>query len=50
MQARILIVSGFNPLNPKMVQLLAESRGKLSASTLQKPVELVDISAFLNEA
>jgi CheY-like chemotaxis protein len=49
-KARILIVSGFNPLYPKMAQLLAESRGKLSASTLQKPVELVDISAFLNEA
>jgi DNA-binding response OmpR family regulator len=49
-KARILIVSGFNPLYSEMARVIAENGKMLSTRVLQKPIGLADLRAFLNEA
>ncbi len=48
--ARILLISGYNPLYPKTARVLAEAKGLVSLTTMSKPLKLEELRAALNEA
>jgi CheY-like chemotaxis protein len=49
-RARILIISGYNPLFSKAAQMIGEQEGKLDIRQLRKPVKLAELRAALTEA
>jgi DNA-binding response OmpR family regulator len=48
MAARIVVASGFNPYYAKMAQMLGSVHGKLSITTLLKPIAIADLKAALS--
>ncbi len=48
--ARILLISGYNPLYPKTARVLAEAKGLVSLTTMSKPVKLAELRAALSDA
>lgn len=49
-RARILIISGYNPLFGRAAQVIGEQEGKLDIRQMQKPVKLAELRAALTEA
>ena len=47
-RARLIIISGFNPIYIRMIDSLASSRGLCVAATLQKPVPLATLRQALS--
>jgi DNA-binding response OmpR family regulator len=46
-QARIIVVTGFNPHYAKMAEDLGTAYGILSITTLTKPIAIIDLKAAL---
>ncbi|HVJ51800.1 MAG TPA: response regulator [Aliidongia sp.] len=46
-RARIIIISGYNPLYAQLAESLAAAQGILSVSTMTKPIKLADLRAIL---
>ncbi|SLN18633.1 response regulator [Oceanibacterium hippocampi] len=49
-QARVLIVTGYNPAYARSAELLGKSRGIFEVSTLSKPMHVADLKSALKSA
>jgi len=48
-RARIIIISGYNPVFGNAAQSIGEIKGRLEISQLQKPIRLSELRAVLGE-